>query len=633
MARNDDISSTEKLLDVIRGDKTTADKTPGVSDNTLSTKEAKSISKKIKPFQKSITVGVDIGYHDLRLAKVKQVSHKEWKLLGFMKAPLEPQIPKESPEFPDFLKSTLTKFCGSSKKIKLWTLMPAAQVEIYHFRIPKVAKKQIANTVYWTLKKETSFSENGTIFDFEVQGNVIEKGIHKTAVVVCTVSKEEVEKIQTLFSKSGFPLTGLTIAPFANQNLLRTKWISPVEETIAGLYIGRDSSRIDIFHQGNLGLARAIKTGINSMIESLMEGINKSKEGISIEIKMPEREDTSTPDSSKEDLHMNIDEARKVLLSLSPDSPPLTETDPGFHLKEEQIFEMIQPAIERLTRQIERTFQHYSETLGNERVEKIIFSGGLNDYRPLINYIGDQLGIDNDIVDPLDPGNPFLNDILPPDSVSERLSFALAVGLALSDNSHTPNLIFIYKDKEKLAGISRINRGTLVAFIFIMAICSGIFLWQGHTAELKKAKIDQLHKELLQYSPEVDQNLIMLMADKVKRKHKDLKEYSKKYLAMAVISDLAMRTPSNIRLRSITADFGSITEDKTTKEKTKGTPKALVVDGIILGDRGMLESSLAGYIIKLESSPIFSKLSIIKSNLEHNEEREALHFILNIQMV
>jgi len=323
-----------------------------------------------------------------------------------------------------------------------------------------------------------------------------------------------------------------------------------------------------------------------------------------------------------------MDQALKVILSLSPDSPSLTETDPGFNLKEAEIFEMILSAVERLIRQTERTFEYYSGPFGKERVKKIFISGGINGYRPLIDYIGDQLGIESDIIDPLEPGNPFLDDLLPPDSVTERISFTPAVGMALSDNSYTPNLIFTYKDKEELTSIRRINRGIFVAFIFIMAVCMSIFLWQGRSADLKKAKITQLHKELSQYSPTVDKELIMLMAPKYKRKQKDLKEYSMKYLGMAIIKDLSMRTPSNIRLLSITANFGGITENKR-----KTTPKILEVDGIILGDRESLESSFAGYLMKLKGSPIFSHLSIIKSVLEPYEEREVLHFVLNIQLV
>jgi len=629
LAKHDEISSTEKLLDLIRSNHTSPDNNSNTLDPPQSKKLRKSISTKIIPFKRSITVGVDIGHYDLKMVKVTQYSDKQWKLMDYMKIPFEPPITKEGSEFPDFLKSTLTKFCGRSKRIKIWTLMSSAHAEIHHLRIPKVGTKKIANAVYWTLKKETSFKENDTILDFEVHGDVMEKGIPKIAVMVYAAPKEEVEKIKNLFSKTGFNLTGLSIAQFAYQNLFRTKWIPTAEETIANLYIGKERSRIDIFSSGNLAFTRGIKTGMNSIIESFIEGFNEGKKGeFPKEIEMLERENTSTPKSFEKERPVNIDEARKILLSLGPDSPPLTEEDAGFQLKEEEIFEMIIPAVERLIRQIERTFEHYIITLENERIDKIFISGGINTYKPLIDYIGDQLGLAGDIIDPLAPGNPFLDGISSPNSVSERISLAPAVGMAVSDNSHTPNLIFTYKDKEKLASIRHINRGIFAAFIFIIAVCMAIFQWQGHIEELKKAKIAQLHKEVSQYIPKVDQKILMLMASKYKRKQKDLKEYSVKYLGMAIIKDLSMSTPSNIRLLSITANFGGIAENKR-----KTTPKILEVDGIILGNRDLFDSSLAGYLIKLKDSPLFNQISIIKNEVEVYKEREALHFILNIQLV
>jgi len=506
--------------------------------------------------------------------------------------------------------------------------MSSAHAEIHHLRIPKVGTKKIANAVYWTLKKETSFKENDTIFDFEVHGDVMEKGIPKIAVVACATPKKEVEKVKSLFSKTGFRLTGLSTAEFAYQNLFRTKWISTAEKTIACLYIGEERSRIDIFASGNLAFTRGIKFGMNSMIESFVEGFNEREKGkILRDIDMPEWKNTSAPKGFEKESPLSIDDARKIILNLNPDQPPLTEKNAGFQLKEEEIYEIIIPAVERLIRQIERTFEHYIVTLGNNIIDKIFVSGGIT-YKPLIDYISNQLGFAVDIIDSMAPEIPFLDGISSPTSVSERVSFTPAVGIALSDNSYTPNLTFTYKDKEKLVSIRHINRGIFAAFILIIAVFMGIFLWQGHIKELKKAKIFQLKKEISQYIPKVDQESLTLMASKYIKKQKNLKEYSMKYLGMAIINDLSMITPSNIRLLSITGNFGSIIENKA-----KDIPKILEVDGIILGNSDLFDSSLAGYLIKLKDSPLFNQLSIIKNEVEVYEEREALHFILNIQLV
>ena len=52
-------------------------------------------------------------------------------------------------------------------------------MNVRHIVIPKVAKKQIENAVYWTIKKETPFDDKDTVFDFEIQREVTEQGIGK----------------------------------------------------------------------------------------------------------------------------------------------------------------------------------------------------------------------------------------------------------------------------------------------------------------------------------------------------------------------------------------------------------------------------------------------------------------------
>lgn len=630
MANNDRISSTEKLLNLIRSDTSTSDKTPGTPSPT---KVPTSGSSKIVPFQKGITVGVDIGDQDLKLAKVNQISAQQWKLQNYTRIPFESHISIESQEFADFLKSALADFYGPSKKIQLWTSVSSAHVGVHRILIPRVEKGKIANAVFWASKKEIAFDEKEAILDYEVQGEVVGKGINKFSILVYTAPKSEVERITSLFEEIGFPLTGITTIPFAYQNLFMTRWLPTIEGTIGNLYIGMDSSRVDLFHRERLVFTRHTRTGLNSMCEALTEEYNRRKSGeapeipIEVEeIEMPEEEKDALLKSIEELPAMTIEDAIRVLLSLSPDAPSLTDEDPGSELKDEEIFEMIRPAVERLTRQLERTVQYY-ENLGNDRIMKIFISGGIDTYyKPFIDNIGDQLGIDVDIIDPLGEEDHFMDSIELPGSISKRISFIPVIGLALSDNSYTPNFIFTYKEKGKVAGVRRLNRSLSAAFLCILAVCAGIFLWQLHLAELKETKIAQLDSELSRYTQKVDQNLILLTAARLKTRRKESKAYSEKYLGISLLSDLSAMTPSHIRLLNVMADFGGIAKDK------ESISKSLSVDGIILGTRGTFESSLAGYMMKLDSSPLFGQVKIAKSKVEYYGRRRVLHFTLDIRL-
>ena len=88
-------------------------------------------------------------------------------------------------------------------------------------------------------------------------------------VMAYTAYLEEVKALKNLFLKAGFPLTGISIVPYAFQALLRTPRIYSDEPNVSSLYIGRDWSRIDIFPNGNLKLSRGIQAGVRTMIEAL----------------------------------------------------------------------------------------------------------------------------------------------------------------------------------------------------------------------------------------------------------------------------------------------------------------------------------------------------------------------------
>jgi hypothetical protein len=146
-----------------------------------------------------------------------------------------------------------------------------------------------------------------------------------------------------------------------------------------------------------------------------------------------------------------------------------------------------------------------------------------------------------------------------------------------------------------------------------------------------------LQEELAQYNPQVNQNLIMQIAAKVKSEQLILRGEAEELLGIAVLSELSALTPDNIRLVSITADLGRVPEapgkDGNSGQK-KNVPKSLVIDGIVQGDSQTVEASLARYLMRLGSSPVFVNPAVHSSNLEaYQEVGEVLHFVLKMGLI
>jgi len=274
LAKPDDISSTERLLNLIRK-KNSNDKFVPSRRNELGGSRTK--IARFFPFGKRETIGVDIHYDDLKLVKIQQSSDKDLELLDYVTVPFEPDMSPSSSRFAQFLKQTLSNFCGATKNPQIWSIFSSARVEAHYLRIPQTKKADTAAAVFWAYRKKSTFEEKEKIFDFDILGEVIEQGVPKIEVLAYTAPEHEIIELKNRFSNAGYPLTGISIAPFALQNLFKTGWIQTKEPNVSSLYIGRSWSRIDIFSGGDLVLSRGIKAGMKSMIESIRAEIEESQ--------------------------------------------------------------------------------------------------------------------------------------------------------------------------------------------------------------------------------------------------------------------------------------------------------------------------------------------------------------------
>ena len=134
-----------------------------------------------------------------------------------------------------------------------------------------------------------------------------------------TAPKQEIKDLKDLFSKAGFPLTGISIVPFALQSLLRTGRIKTDESHISSLYIGRDWSRIDIFSEGCLVLSRGIKAGVKTMLEALRTEIEGNLFELSI-ARSPTK-DTARIRAIKKKLKYELEQAHQLFFGESHDAP------------------------------------------------------------------------------------------------------------------------------------------------------------------------------------------------------------------------------------------------------------------------------------------------------------------------
>ncbi len=572
-----------------------------------------------------MTVGISLGVHELRLVKVGQGSDKKRVLLNYETISYPAQVSPDSPQFLLFLKRTLTQFCRETNAPEIWSAISSAKVEMRYLRIPKVPRKQIANTVYWTFKRDVSFDEKKDIFDFSLLGDVVEEGVQKTEVMAYTAPRDEVNRLRDLFAKSGFPLTGITIVPFLLQNLLRSRWLGAEVKSACSLYIGKDWSRIDIFSNGNLVLSRGIKAGMQSMIESLRQRIAGEEPTLPRREEEEEEEEPFPAEPSAADLSAlpEADEARRIFFGFIQ-HPKFVENSPAREFTTTDIFNMILPALERLIRQVERTLEHYALKFENVGVERIYLSGPVNTQQLMVDHIAEQLGTEIDIFDPMGEASPLSDNIAPPESRYKREAFLPAVGLALSDGEQTPNFIRTYRDKQKASKNRQINSLLFAALLLVMVACGAVYFWQSEQIDEKEMKVFALQRELDSFAPRVDRELIALLLQKVKKGQDSMKGVGHRYKPVAVINEISRLTPAHVRLLSLSLDMNP--------EAGNSSRRLLRIEGVVFGDRLTYESLLAEFLVKLQTSPLLNNFSIQQRTFAFVEEKEVLRFTAQMEI-
>ncbi|MBF0528316.1 MAG: hypothetical protein HQK55_03405 [Deltaproteobacteria bacterium] len=618
MVRKDDISSTDKLLKLIRG---------SFKNGLGQAAELRSILDKWTTGKRrsNFTVGVEVGYDRLRLAKIG----KKKQLLDFRETPFPPDVTMDSPKFSEFLKETLVSF--GSRTAMIWSGVPGAGLETRLLRIPKVPSKQIGNAVLWSFKKENPFNEKESIFDFDVLGEVIEEGIKKIEVLAYTVPIKDVENLDTLFRQAGYALSGITAVPFAVQNLFRTEWLKQSNGPVCNLYVGRNWSRIDIFDQKSMVLSRGIKTGINSMIEAIRDRYNerlaRNSGGIVVEI---DGMNIDVPDQEKP---IDMEQAREIFQVLFYTTPPGKSilTDP------EEIFDMLVPVLDRLVRQLERTLEHYTQKLRGSSASQILTSGPLSCIPSILEYISRQLGVPVEAMDPLGNGAPYLvpADRPKPTTIAERSTFTPAIGLALSGNDHTPNFIYTYKAKYQEAATKMLHNIGLMVFLVIMVFLSGVYVWEGRILKVKKEETLKVQKELSQFTPNIGQEVISQALTIIKQNKSVLAEYSRRYHSLALVNEIAAMTPQNIRLLNLALDIGPAPGMAESEKPTAGggSPKKIVkIEGIVSGERMNIEPALTQYILSLQTSPLFGQPNMKEQSMKVFQGREIMFFRAEIDI-
>jgi Tfp pilus assembly PilM family ATPase len=610
---SDEIPSTVPGLEAVRDG---GDDSAHLAEPSAPTTKGGHLGKlcgRIRSYRKQVVIGVDFSDHAVRLAKISTNPQTQHTLADCTIASLPSDMAFPGSELADFLRATLNDFCADAPRPEIWTAVTSAQVETRYLRIPKVPKRQLAKAVFWTYRREAPFDEAVSLFGFDLVGELNDRGVRKYEVMAYTVPVAEVREIQRLFNAAGYPLTGVTIIPFSLQNVLQANWLGSSDQPVCTLFIGREFSRIDIFENNHMILSRVIKAGVRSMLDTLKENLVERRLDDPIEL------DTFVP----------VDQLASIeLTSLEKQEESLVgHLAQRLNMGEEDVLDMMLPAMERLIGQVERTLKHYALNFDNKQVDGLYIFGEVDIHPRIVELFSDQFGIPSHIID-FFADQPLSINVPAPRVHKDRYQLIPAIALALSTNGKTPNFLFTHDDKVRMARFDIINKILAVGTAMALLLIAGISFVQKHNIHLATAQIAELQQRLEQDPPRVDRKLINKLADQAQTKAAKERRAAAKSVPLALLSELSALTSEEIHLLEVDAELFGKSSGKSNNE----TPVALTLKGLVTGTRLGLDVSLAAYIINLNASPLFSQAVVEERSMKNFEEKPAIFFTVRLNL-
>ncbi|WP_428565359.1 MAG: hypothetical protein ACP59X_04140 [Solidesulfovibrio sp. DCME] len=635
------------------------------------------------PQSKGIGVGVDISQSTLACLKVRG-RDAGFELLGSAIVAIPDGVAPGSPEFVSLLRRTLSDLCGQGPVPSVWAAAQSSRANVQFVTIPKLPSRQVDNAVYWTAKKEMAFDDGSVVFDFERRGEVTENGALRLGVLAYTAPRDAVEVVRGDFAKAGFPLAGLTLEPFAHQNIFRRKLSPEPTAARANLHVGQNWSRLEIYSGGNLMFVRVIKTSMSGMVQAVQEALEAHQasspqaareeaprpgetldagfEGLPLAPEIAgvplldldtqdglggglvlelDPEPTTAPAPAAEEAaprsEVNLEQAREVFDNIVYGCERLDECHPGAGLGPTEVMGMLEPVASRLVRQVEMTLKHYRESLGYEAVTRLTVSGFLGASPLFVSYIGEQAGL------PCAPLDPLAGRLATARDAAGQAwpgpAWTQALGLAVSGESITPNGLFTYVAKAAVQVSRLLEQWSLVALAAVLAAMAYFSFDASSKLRALTAERESLSREMTALGAAADMGNLSRMTTDLRTRREALRKFASRNRAVGVFEQALALVPDGVTLGTLTFEDGPpSTAPKAAPKEAPAGKKAenkgrLVLEGMISGDARLFDSMLASYVVALEGSALFEDVAVKKSELESLESgATGLRFVLGLTL-
>ena len=506
-------------------------------------------------FKKDYIVGLDIGTSSVKIAQFKE-TEDGLNLLRAESREFKPTDDKAiyEKEVLSALKALLKGIDTKKSQIIAHINCPTTTVKI--LKTPYMPKSELREGIKLEVKNYFPFPIDDSLLDFEILGDVVEKGVRKYEVAVAVSPVATVEKYLALLNKAGINPASFVPCPYALQKLAEYLPQKSEGATTCFIDIGEIHTELVILRGKTLMFSRKIPVAGRDFTKA-MTGVLVSDRG-KTELGMDEAEkikrETGIPEVGEEKI---IDDK----------------------ISTTQISSMLRTPLEQFVSEIERCFDYYREETGGGKIDSIVLFGGGASLTGFIKFLSEELGIEVKLGDPTEGISGEKSAIPERDKNSYRLDLAIgaALGRARGINLLPPEI--------KEATKKVVTRGTIEAITTAVILVS-LLLYVGMRIQIgnfdKRISVAKLELSSLQPA---------------------LKKAEAHHAANMVLVDES-------HWEDVFRELGNLIPDNV--HLTNGSMKdgVITMKGIVASEDG--ESQLSEFILTLERG-MFKNVTLVKT--------------------
>jgi len=564
-----------------------------------------------------------------------------------------PMAPGQAPGekgFAALLRASLSAMGHADANAEVWAVLRSPDLDLNVLSVPRLSGAKLDMAVYWTLQKEKKFAEAEYILDYVPLGPTADSKDARLDVLTCLARRADVERLRTCFREACCPLTGITAIPNAFLNLYRQRNAPTGFALAANIHVEPDFSAIGLYTKDRLLFSRFIRSGGGSMAETLVDHFQElakphAPEFDDFELPLPGADAPFPAQEAQEAVApLDSEQAQALLRHVLLGAPKPDFASPAHLLSPLEMIDIIAPAIERLSRQVERTLDYFASSQ-QTRCDVLHLSGDIFGSTAITQALAGQLGFPHQAFDAMSIANGGGELVVQHD----RMTLAPALAAALSQPGKGINLIANYKvrtaQEAKRAVTSRLLLG--LAALMVVIGCAGFLM--ERTVAGKRQELAQVKASIAVMGPALDDASLQAAANLFKLRQDSLREASARLLAPAALAELSRCIPENVRLLTFAADYPPPVAANPGAPQAPGQPKTpqatappagqkpaptngvIAIEGVVIGERAEFDANLSRFILALQASPMFFMPVVNESGLkELGNGGQVLYFSMHL---